>query len=60
MQLFLKRLSGMANSLDPRSALFADAVVSEIFEYEFIGHLPYAKMRSEPAAKLASMVAILS
>ena len=51
MQLFLKILSGMANSVDPDqtapsgavwsgSALFAYAILSETLVFEFLGHLP--------------------
>ena len=49
MQLFLKILSGMANSVDPDqitptvlsgSAMFAYTVLSETFVYENFGHLP--------------------
>ena len=52
MQLFLKLLSGMANSVDPDqtapsgavwsgSTLFAYTVQSETLVYETLGHLPY-------------------
>ena len=52
MQLFLKILSGMANSVDPDqtspseavwsgSALFAYVILSENLVFELLGHLPY-------------------
>ena len=52
MQLFLKILSGMANSVDPNqtapsgavwsgSALFAYVILSETLVFEFLGHLLY-------------------
>ena len=51
MHLFLKILSGMANSVDPDqtapsgavwsgSALFAYVILSETLVFEFLGHLP--------------------
>ena len=55
MQLFLKTLNGMANSVDPDqtapegavwsgSALFAYAIFSATLVYENLGHLPYPFM----------------
>ena len=48
--MFHKRLSGMANSVDPDktaptsgSALFAYAILSDTFVYEILGHLLYGK-----------------
>ena len=52
MHLFLKILSGMANSVDPDqtapsgavwsgSALFAYVILSETLVFEILGHLPY-------------------
>ena len=52
MHLFLKILSGMANSVDPDqtapsgavwsgSALFAYVILSETLVFKFLGHLPY-------------------
>ena len=52
MHLFLKIVSGMANSADPDqtapsgavwsgSALFAYVILSETLVFEFLGHLPY-------------------
>ena len=54
MQLFLKILTGMANSIDPDqtapsgavcagSALFAYAILSFTLVCEILGHLPYTK-----------------
>ena len=50
MQLLLKILSGMANSVDPDqtapkkhsdlSALFANAILSDTLVFEILGHLP--------------------
>ena len=50
MQLFLKILTGIADSVDPdqtapsawsESALFAYAILSEILAYKILGHLLY-------------------
>ena len=45
MHLFLKILSGMANSVDPDqtagSALFACVILSETLVFKFLGHLLY-------------------
>ena len=52
MQLFLKILSGMANSVDPdktdpsgsirsESTLFAYAILSETLVRKILGHFPY-------------------
>ena len=48
MQLFLKILSGTANSVDPDqtapvgpgSALFAYVILSDTLVFEILGHLP--------------------
>ena len=46
MQLVLKILSGMANSVYPCvSALFVYAILLETLVYEILGHLPYALFR---------------
>ena len=53
MMLFLKKLSGMASSVDPdqtapsgailsESALFAYAILSDTLMYEILGHLQYS------------------
>ena len=39
MQLFLKTLSGMANSVDPDQTAYA--ILSETLVYEVLGHLLY-------------------
>ena len=55
MQLFVKILSGTANSVDPDqtlppgavwsgSALFACALLTTTLVYEILGHLPYPKL----------------
>ena len=44
MQLFLKILSGMANSVDPDQtapSLFAYVILSDTLVFEILGHLPY-------------------
>ena len=41
MQLSLKMLSGLANSVDPdKTAQFAYAILSGSFVYKILGHLP--------------------
>ena len=44
MQLYLKKLSGMANSVDPDlglHCLYIKAFLSEAFAYKILGHLLY-------------------
>ena len=44
MQLFLKILIGMANSVDPDQtapSLFAYVILSDTLVFEILGHLPY-------------------
>ena len=50
MHLFIKILSGMANSVDPDqtapsgSALFAYVTLSDTLVFEILGHLPYIRL----------------
>ena len=59
MQLFLKMLSGMADSADPDqtapggavwsgSSLFAYNILSATLVFEILGYLPYSKMKESP------------
>ena len=48
VQLFLKIVSGMANSAEPdETALFAYAILSDSLLYEILGHLPYHMKSSQ-------------
>ena len=58
VHLFLKILREMANIVDPDqtapegavwsgSALFAYAILSEMFDFEILGHLPYNFYRQQ-------------
>ena len=42
MQLLLKMLSGMANSVDPDQTAPASAILLETLVYEILGHLLYS------------------
>ena len=61
MHLFLKILSGMANSVDPDqtapegSALFAYVILSETLVFEVLEHLPYTEMKPGEIFSLAAI-----